>query len=110
MNKARRLLAAGIGVVTPAFMATDGLHARAVGPVGVESVESSAPAVGIDQEALKSELLRLSPADKLRVAGDRIRIARSPAKPQRGKQTHSIYQSGTQSGHYTNSGMLFAWK
>src|SRR5207248_2030390 len=37
--------------------------------------------ITLDQEALKSALLALSPAEKLGIAGDRIRLARSNVKP-----------------------------
>jgi hypothetical protein len=37
----------------------------------------------IDQDALKSALLRLSPAEKLRVAGNQIRLAKIAPRPQR---------------------------
>ena len=35
--------------------------------------------MALDQEALKSALLELSPAEKLRIAGDRIRLAKVKA-------------------------------
>src|SRR6266496_3374886 len=68
MHKARRIVVAGLGAMTPAFVATDQVQARAA---------AGAPTIALDQEALKRALLGLSLADKLRIAGDRIRLAKS---------------------------------
>src|SRR5438876_80730 len=75
MNKTRRMLVAGLGAMTPAFIAADHVQARTVEPAAIAPVQSGAPALALDQEALKSALLELSPAEKLRIAGDRIRLA-----------------------------------
>jgi len=53
MNKTHRLMVAGIGAMTPAFIATDQLQARAA----------------------EGAAIALSPTEKLRIAGDRIRLA-----------------------------------
>jgi hypothetical protein len=80
MNKGRAVVVAGLGAMTPAFVATDQVQARAAEPAALGSpAESSAPTIALDQEALKSALLRLSPAEKLRIAGDRIRVAKAKA-------------------------------
>jgi hypothetical protein len=110
MNKARRMLAAGIGVVTPAFMVSDGVHASAVGTAAVEPVKGDAAAAAIDQDALKTALLELSPTDKLRAAGDRIRIARGTLKPQRSGGAHPSVTNCSSNCQIPGSGMLFAWK
>ena len=69
MHKARRMLVMGLGAVTPAFVAAEGAQAR--------SVASGTPAVASDQQALKSGLLALTPAEKLRIGGDSIRLAQT---------------------------------
>jgi hypothetical protein len=43
--------------------------------------QSDAPAIALEQKALKRALLELSPAEKLRIAGDRICLAKSVTKP-----------------------------
>src|SRR5947208_996739 len=75
MNKTRRMLVAGLGAMTPAFIAADHVQARTVEPAAIAPVQSGAPALALDQEALKRALLGLPPAEKLRIAGDRIRRA-----------------------------------
>ena len=72
MNKTRRMLVAGLGAMTPAFIATNQVQARSIAPA-----QSGATAIALDQETLKRALLGLSPAEKLRIAGDRIRLAKS---------------------------------
>ena len=80
MNKARRMLIAGLGAMTPAFIATDQVQARTAEGAANEPIQTGAPTIALDQEALKSALLELSPAEKLRIAGDRIRLAKAKAK------------------------------
>ena len=75
MNKARRIATAGLGAMTPAFLATDQIQARTVEGAAIGPAQSGAPTIALDQEALKRALLELSPAEKLRIAGDRIRLA-----------------------------------
>jgi hypothetical protein len=77
MNKARRIVIAGIGAMTPGFIATDQVQARAADDGAIAPVQSGAQSIPFDQEALKSALLGLSPTEKLRIAGDRIRLAKS---------------------------------
>jgi hypothetical protein len=79
MKKARRIVVAGLGAMTPTFIATDQVQARAAEGAAVAAVQSGALTTAFDQEALKSALLELSPAEKLRIAGDRIRLAKSTA-------------------------------
>ena len=59
----------GLGAVTPALVAADGAQARLVA--------SGTPAVASDQQTLKSGLLALTPAEKLRIGGDSIRLAQT---------------------------------
>jgi hypothetical protein len=82
MNKARRFVVAGLGAMTPAFVATDQVQARGAETAALGPAESSASTIALDQEALKSALLGLSPAEKLRIAGDRIRVAKAKASTQ----------------------------
>ena len=81
MHKARRIVVAGLGAMTPAFVATDQVQARAAAGAAISPVPSGAPTIALDQEALKSALLGLSLADKLRIAGERIRLAKSNVQP-----------------------------
>ena len=81
MNKTHTLMVAGIGAMTPAFIATDQLQARAAEGAAIGLAQSGRPAIALDQEALKSALLALSPTEKLRIAGDRIRLAKSKVQP-----------------------------
>jgi hypothetical protein len=71
------MLVASLGAMTPAFIATDHVQARAAEGAAITPVQSGAPTIAVEQEALKSALLELSPAEKLRIAGDRIRLAKS---------------------------------
>jgi hypothetical protein len=79
MNRSRKMLVAGLGAMTPALIATDQVRARAAEGAAITPVQSGAPTIAVEQEALKSALLALSPAEKLRIAGDRIRLAKSNA-------------------------------
>jgi len=81
MNKGRRIAVAGLGAMTPAFIATEQVQARSADATGIAPAQTSASNITLDQEALKSALLALSPAEKLGIAGDRIRVARSNVKP-----------------------------
>lgn len=85
MNKSRRLLLAGVGTITPAFMLADGAaKARTPEPAAIEHVGGAA-AIELDREVLKMALLVLTPAEKLRIAGDRIRLAKQSAKQKASK-------------------------
>jgi hypothetical protein len=77
MNKARRLVAIGLGTLTPAFVVTDGTQPRSVMAAAIGPTQSGTPTLAPDRKALKSALLQLSPTEKLRIAGDRIRLAKS---------------------------------
>ena len=102
MNKARTLLAAGLGAMTPAFIVTEGLQAHPVAPAAVAPV--AIPTDAGDQAALKSALLQLSPTEKLRSAGDRIRLGKYRfSNPSMIPALFPSYQNNC-------SGMLFLWK
>ena len=75
MNKARRIVVAGLGAMTPAFVVTDQVQARPAESAAIAPTQTGIRTIALDQEALKSALLELSPAGKLRFAGDRIRLA-----------------------------------
>ena len=75
--KARRMLVAGLGAMTPAFVVTDQVQARPAESAAIAPTQTGIRTIALDQEALKSALLELSPAEKLRIAGDRIRLAKS---------------------------------
>ncbi len=77
MNKARRIVVAGLGAMTPAFVVTDQVQARPAESAAIAPAQTGVRTVALDQEALKSALLGLSSAEKLRIAGDRIRLAKS---------------------------------
>jgi hypothetical protein len=99
MKKARRALVAGLGAITPAFVA-DGAQARSVEPAAIELAQSGVAVPVLDQEALKSALLALSPTEKLRIAGDRIRLAKVTKRttaPQ-DSTTHSTCKQGACTG------------
>ena len=96
MNKTRRMLVAGLGAMTPALIATDQGQARTVEGAAIAPVPSGAAVIALDQEALKSALLGLSPAEKLRIAGDRIRLAKAKAKvvtQSSGRQGYTTWQT-----------------
>src|SRR5207248_1392418 len=59
------------------FIATNQVQARSIEDVAIAPAQSGATAIALDQETLKRALLGLSPAEKLRIAGDRIRLANS---------------------------------
>jgi hypothetical protein len=94
MNKVRRIVVAGLGAMTPAFIATDQLQARSAEGAAIAPDQSSAPTIALDQEGLKSALLGLSPAEKLRMAGDRIRLAKSNVQST-SKSTGAARQTAT---------------
>jgi hypothetical protein len=78
MNKARKTMIAAVGAMTPAFIAPDQAAARTIEGIGTENLAGCSPTLALDREALKNGLLEFSPADKLRIAGDRIRLAEGP--------------------------------
>src|SRR5215472_15482250 len=80
MNRAQRIVFTGVGAMTPAFIAGDAAHARTVAAAAIEPVASGATIL-LDQEVLKAALLALSPTEKLRIAGDRIRLAAKTQNP-----------------------------
>src|SRR5215831_16879803 len=73
MSKPRPILAAGLGAITPAVLIVNAASASA--PIADDPAVSGA--IASDQEALKCALLALSPTEKLRIAGDRIRLAQT---------------------------------
>jgi len=111
MNKARRIVVAGLGAMTPAFVATNQVQARSIEGAAIAPAQSGAPAIALDQEALKRALLELSPAEKLRIAGDRIRLARGKAQSgtSKPKPRAASFAACNDATAYC-SGMLFAWK
>ena len=60
MNKGRRIAVAGLGAMTPAFIATDQVQARSADATGIAPAQTSASNITLDQEALKSALLALA--------------------------------------------------
>jgi hypothetical protein len=78
MNKARKALIAAVGAMTPAFIIQDQAAARTIEGIGTENLAGCSPTLALDREALKNGLLEFSPGDKLRIAGDRIRLAEAP--------------------------------
>ena len=96
MNRSRRMLVAALGAITPALLLEQGAGAHAAhqtgDQTGMTAIPDEATSIGPAQEAMKSALLALSPGDKLRIGGDRIRLARASkfkapqAKPGKGSQ------------------------
>src|SRR5262245_50222822 len=83
MKRSRRVLgAAALGAITPAVLLEQGTRAHAAHQTGVTAIQDGAPSIGRGHEAMKIALLTLSPADKLRVGGDRIRLAGKFKAPQ----------------------------
>jgi hypothetical protein len=82
MRKARRAVLAGLGAITPAFIATTEVQAQTAEGTTVAPAQIDAQAMAVEQEALKHALLGLSSAEKLRIAGDRIRLAKVKASTQ----------------------------
>jgi hypothetical protein len=94
MNKARRILVAGVGALTPIFI-LDVTARAAVGPA--QNGTAQAGIASPYQEALKRALLALSPGKKLRIAGDRIRLSANAVKPppKQDRENYSVVQSQT---------------
>ena len=111
MSKARRIAVAGLGAMTPAFTTTDQMQARSIEDAAIAPPGRGVPTIALDQEALKSALLELSPAEKLRIAGDRIRLARGKAQSgtSKPKPRAASFAACNDATAYC-SGMLFAWK
>jgi hypothetical protein len=78
MTRVGSILAAGVGALTPAFILNVAARA-AVEPAQNRTAQASIASP--DQEALKRTLLALSPGEKLRIAGDRIRLSANGVKP-----------------------------
>lgn len=74
MKKATRALVVSMTAMTPAFI-LDGTAQVAAHPTPNDAAQSSRSTNALDREALKSVLLTLSAAEKLRIAGDRIRLS-----------------------------------
>lgn len=92
MNRSRRMLVAALGAMTPALLLEAGAMAHAANQTGITEIQLGAPNIGPGHEAMKNALLALSPADKLRLAGDRIRLAKANKKKAQGKRPQGIYQ------------------
>jgi hypothetical protein len=75
LNKVRLL--AGVGVMTPAFVLDVAQAAIELAP----EVRGNISTTALNQDLLKRSLLALSPAEKLRIAGDRIRLCAETLKP-----------------------------
>jgi hypothetical protein len=97
MDRSRRVLVAALGAITPAVLLEQGAGAHAAHQTGhqtgITAIQGGVPGIGPGQEVMKSGLLALSPADKLRIGGDRIRLARTFKAPQAkpGKGTQGMY-------------------
>jgi hypothetical protein len=93
VNKSRAVLVTALGTMTPAFLVEGQAKARTTLQIG--AVEIQRVTLSIGPEAMKSALLALSPAEKLRLAGDRIRLAKAKKKASakagkaRAKDTHA---------------------
>ena len=48
MNKARRMLAIGLGAMTPAFIATDQVEARSIEDAAIAPPGRGAPTIALD--------------------------------------------------------------
>jgi hypothetical protein len=79
VNQARWILF--FGAITPSVIVPVQVQARSTGDTTISPSQSEPPAFALDQEALKSVLRGLSPIEKLRIAGDRIRLAKSNLRP-----------------------------
>jgi hypothetical protein len=94
MNKARKAMIAAMGAMTPAFIAPDQAAARTIEGIGTENLAGCSPTLALDREALKIGLLEFSPGDKLRIAGDRIRLAEAPKTGAAGTRVCTNNNSG----------------
>jgi len=83
MNKARRFVVAGLGAMTLGVRPpTDQVQAPRLKLPRLGPPRAAPPTIALDPGGrLKSALLGLSPAEKLRIAGDRIRVA-MPERPE----------------------------
>jgi hypothetical protein len=81
--------------MTPAFMATDQVQARSTEDAATAPTPNGAATMALDQEALKRALLDLSPAEKLRIAGDRIRLAAKAKVVTQSSGRQGLYQTLT---------------
>jgi len=94
MNKAWRILVAGVGAMTPALVLNVTVLA-AVAPASAAAQRSTCSFTE-DQDALKNRLLALSPTQKLRIAGDRIRLSENALKRPRTEEKEMITGVQTQ--------------
>jgi hypothetical protein len=130
VNRSREFLLAG--AMTPAFALNGGAaEARFVEPVANGHVQNTRLGSERDKAALKQALLALSPAEKLRIASDRIRVAKKqtgtsnpPSGGQIGKKSAPVggarpagpkvprppkRNTGVSCNMNDCSGLLFAW-
>jgi hypothetical protein len=80
MNKARTVLMTALGAMTPALLVEEEAKAHTAYQAVAVEFQHGAPGTGPEPDAMKSALLALSPADKLRLGGDRIRLAKAKKK------------------------------
>jgi hypothetical protein len=90
--------------MTPALLTEEGAKAHAAHQASTVEMQQGALSAGPDQAAMKSALLALSPDQKLRLGGDRIRLAKAKKKAKaKGKG-----KAGPGPGQYTGQSRCIA--
>jgi hypothetical protein len=72
----RKVIFTAVATMTPVFLAEAPAKAYSLAPDAAVSVQADAAAMASGKQILKQGLLALSPTEKLRLAGDRIRLAK----------------------------------
>jgi hypothetical protein len=107
MIRSRKVIFTAIATMTPAFFAEVSAKAYSPAPLAAVAIPDDASGVVLGKQLLKQKLLAMTPTEKMRLGGDRIRLAKS---------SNNAASSGSKQGKprqmYTAStycsGMLFA--
>ena len=76
MNRSRKVVFTAVATMTPAFLAGAPAKAHSLAPDAAVFVQDDTAALALGKQILKQRLLALSPTQTLRLAGDRIRLAK----------------------------------
>jgi hypothetical protein len=77
MNKSRRAILIAVAAMTPALGVARPAKAHSLVTNTTEFIEYNTTTKAMDREALKRGLFAISPFEQMRIAGDRVRWAKS---------------------------------
>jgi hypothetical protein len=100
VKRSRRALLTAMATMTPGFFAEGPAQAHSRAPEPAVSLQDNTTTTIWAEQKLKQALLALSPAEKLRIAGDRVRLARGGGG---GARSSGGTQPNTQNGAQTKT-------